>query len=288
MGRAWAALILACQASLALAADAPPVTLSVRSDRLFLPVEVNGRPIEALLDSAAESCLIDPSLAAELHLRVSGQATVRGSGGEQPVQFARVSVRAASVRLGTLTAAVIDLSDVSRRLVGAPVRFVLGRELFDAARLRVDVEGGTLEALGPRAPVRGIGMPLSEHAGIVSIPVEVEGLAAAADFDLGNGSDVLIGKAFAAAHGLLDPARIAGSRTGGGIGGATQRQVVRLRTLQVGGTVFDDVEAQVDSQSNAGELNLGVKILRRFIIVTDFRRHRIWLESRPAAASPTS
>jgi hypothetical protein len=32
---------------------------------------------------------------------------------------------------------------------------------------------------------------------------------------------------------------------------------------------------------NAGDLNLGVKILRHFVIVTDFAQHRIWLESAP-------
>ncbi|HYL00960.1 MAG TPA: retropepsin-like aspartic protease [Steroidobacteraceae bacterium] len=281
MTRVLLALILACQVSAALAAQAPAVTLSVRADRLFLPVEVNGRSTEALLDSAAESSVIDPSFAGELRLHLSGQATARGSGGEQQAQFARVSVRVASVQLGELTVAVVDLADVSRRLVGAPVRFILGRELFDTARLRIDVDGGSLQVLSRSAPVRGTGVPLTEHAGIESIPARVEGIAAAADFDLGNGSDVLIGKAFAERHGLLQPGRVVASRRGGGIGGETDRQVIRLRTLEVGGARFDDVDAQVDSLSNAGELNLGVKILRRFVIVTDFAQRRIWLEPRP-------
>jgi len=31
---------------------------------------------------------------------------------------------------------------------------------------------------------------------------------------------------------------------------------------------------------NAGDLNLGVKVLRHFIVVTDFAQHRIWLQPR--------
>ena len=289
-GRLAAAAILALQLSLALAADAPAVRLSVRAERLFLPVEVNGRRTEALLDSAAESSLIDPSFAKELGLEVSGQATARGSGGEQEAQFAHVTVRAASVSMKDLTVAVVDLGDVSRRLVGSPVRFVLGRELFDAARLRIDIEGGTLRAVSRRVPPAGIELPLSEHAGIDSIPARVEGVAAQADVDLGNGSGVMVGKAFAEAHGFLGPGRVIASRQGGGLGGARARDIVRLGALDVAGATFTDVEAAVDAMDNAGDLNLGVQILRRFILVTDFAQHRLWLEPRAviSSASPTS
>jgi hypothetical protein len=251
---------------------------------LFLPIEVNGQKTEALLDSAAESSLIDPSFASALKLRISGQATARGSGGQQEAQFAQVSVRAASVRLNDLTVAVVDLSDVSRRLVGSQVKFILGRELFDAARLRIDIDRGSLQVLSRGAPVTGTALALTSHAGIESIPVRVEGIAAAADLDLGNGSDVLIGKAFAERNGLLAPNRVIAIRPGGGIGGKRDREVLRLSTLDVAGSTLTDVEAAVDSMDNAGDLNLGVKILRRFIIVTDFAQHRIWLESRPMVA----
>src|SRR5579862_5804936 len=116
MGRPGMALILAGSLLLAPAADAARVPLAVRADRLFLSIEVNGQPIEALLDSAAESSLIDPSLAGDLKLAVSGQAAVRGSGGEQVARFAHVSVQVASLRLTDVTVAVVDLGDVSRRL----------------------------------------------------------------------------------------------------------------------------------------------------------------------------
>jgi hypothetical protein len=168
--------------------------------------------------------------------------------------------------------------------VGSPLKFVLGRELFDAARLRIDIEGGSLQVLSRRAAVSGTALALTGHAGIESIPVRVEDIAAAADVDLGNGSDVLIGKAFAERSGLLVPGRVIARRQGGGIGGERDRDVIRLGTLEIAGTTFTDIEAAVDSMDNAGDLNLGVRILRRFIIVTDFARQRIWLESRPGVA----
>ena len=81
--------------------------------------------------------------------------------------------------------------------------------------------------------------------------------------------------------GLLTPERVIARRRGGGLGGEIDREVLRLGTLEVAGATFTDVEADVDAMDNAGDLNLGVKILRRFIIVTDFAQHRIWLEARP-------
>jgi len=281
-GRAWLTGLLGLALAAAAAAEAP-AALSVRGERLFLAVEVNGKKTDALLDSAAESSLIDPSFASELKLPVSGEATARGSGGQQPARFARVSVRAASVSMPDLTVAVVDLSDVSRRLVGSPVRFILGRELFDAARLRIDIDGGSIHVLDRRSPVKGMELALTGHAGIESIPVRVEGITAAADIDLGNGGDVLIGKAFAERRGLLSPGRIVATQRGGGIGGEIERELIRLATLEIADSTLRDVEAAVDPMDNAGDLNLGVKVLRRFIIVADFAQRRIWLQPRPLA-----
>jgi len=205
MNRAAWALGMILLTSAAPAAQGPTVFLSVRGNRLFLPVAVDGYRTEAILDSAAESSLIDPSFAHELGVHVSGQAIARGSGGQQDAQFAQASVRVGPVELKDITVGVVDLADVSHRLIGSTVRFVLGRELFDAARLRIDIEGRSLEVLSRSAPVAGVSLPLAEHDGIESMPVRVEGMAAAADVDLGNGNDILIGKAFAVRKGLLTP-----------------------------------------------------------------------------------
>src|SRR5262249_8280082 len=243
--RALVGVILAIQTFAALAADKSSVPLTVRADRLFLPIEVNGQRTEALLDSAAESSLIDPSLVRELKLNVSGQATARGSGGQQEAQFAQVSVRAASVRMKDLTVAVVDLSDISRRLVGSQVKFILGRELLDGARLRIDIDGASLQVLTRAEPVNGVALALTDHAGIESIPVRVEGIAAAADVDLGNGSDVLIGKSFAERNGLLAPGRVIATRSGSGIGGKRQRELVRLSTQDHAGSTFKHAQPPV-------------------------------------------
>jgi hypothetical protein len=158
------------------------------------------------------------------------------------------------------------------------VRLILGRELFDAARLAININAGTIGVTERGAIPPGVRLALAEHAGIESFPVEVEGIAnVAADFDLGNGSDILIGKRFAREHGLLTPERIVAREKGGGLGGAIEREVIVLGHLAVAAHDFHDVRAVVDPMDNAGDLNFGVEILRQFVMVVDFGRDAIWL-----------
>jgi hypothetical protein len=103
----------------------------------------------------------------------------------------------------------------------------------------------------------------------------VSGFAAQAEFDLGNGTDVLISNAFA--RGLqLQPM---GTPTGGGIDGALRRPKVRLASVEVAGVTFRHVRAATDEQSSANDLNIGTRILRHFQITTDFARRRLWLRA---------
>ena len=99
---------------------------------------------------------------------------------------------------------------------------------------------------------------------------------------MGNGSDLLIGQAFAAKTGLLK--RVRRTEKGGGIGGEVERRVVVLRSVRLGGVRFRNVRAAIDDQPNAADANVGVKLLRRFQIVTDFPQRAVWLQPRRHSA----
>ena len=255
--------------------------LETFNNRLFLPVTVNGRQAVALLDSAAEMTILDDDFAARLGLEGAGTAAAHGSGAAtMEARFAdHVAIEVAGVGLEQRVA-ILDLGEVSQRLIGRPVALILGRELFDNARLRIDVEGGTLSLVeGP--PSRGVRLPLGEHRGTPTIPAGVEGHEPVqAVFDLGNGSQVLVGQAYAERIGLTASDRIVERRGGGGLGGARQRDIVTLRNLRVGGREFRDVPAAIDPGETASDLNLGTSILRHFIITTDFANRAVWLEPR--------
>lgn len=267
--------------ALTLAAPASAAPLETYNDRLFLEVEVNGRPVAALLDSGAEMTVLDDDFAAELGLVPSGSAIGRGSGAAKvEARFAGgVDVEAAGVALADRTVAVIDLGEVSGRLIGRDTKMILGRDLFDSARLAIDIAGGRIDPLPEGAEPAGTRLALSPHSGIEAVPVTVEGHGPAqAIFDLGNGSEVMVSRAFAERTGLAAPERIVERRTGGGIGGAVERDVVILKTLDLAGRTFRDVPATIDDSEVSADLNIGTRILRHFRIVTDFAGGAVWLE----------
>jgi len=277
-------LVLACDSWVTEVQAQGTHPLTVRGDRLFIPVRVNGHAtLDALLDSGAERSLVDQAFAHEAELVTTGSETARGAGGgEEGVTFAHgVSVEAGGLLLENLNVAVMDLSGIAERLVGSPVAMILGRELFDAARLAIDIEGGSLAAVDRDGEPAGVRLPTETHKGIKTIPVAAEGMPPVqADFDLGNGGEVRVGAAFAEQAGLLAPERIVGQKTGGGIGGEVVRDRVVLKELELAGIKFVDVPAVIDRNDNAADLNVGVRILRHFRITTDFARNAVWLEPR--------
>lgn len=254
--------------------------MEVIGNRLFVPMTINGTPVEALLDSGAEMTVVDYQLAERLHLALSGGEEIKGTGGTMPARFASgVSLGAAGIELTGRDVVVLDLEDVSTRLVGRPVGLILGRDLFDAARLRIDFRDNSVTAV-PHEPIPpGRHFELTTRHGIETFPVSIEGHAPVqADFDLGNGSEVLIGKAYAERIGLTEPERLTGRKAGGGLGGGLTRDQVILKSLRIGDRVFTDVPAAIDERANAVDVNVGTALLRHFLITVDYAQHALWLE----------
>lgn len=276
------AILAAVFLAIPVAAADPDDRLVVRGNRLFIPVIVNGRPTEALLDSGAELTLIDDDFAAALGLTRSGEETVKGSGGEDKVQFAEgVSIHAVDTDLKGLTVAVLDLQDLSQRLVGVPVSIILGREFFDAGRFRLDIDSGTIRRLDPSVRPKGTMLPLATHHGIEGFPVTIEGHSGIqASLDLGNGSEMMIGRKAAERLGIAAAGQIVERKTGGGIGGAVERDIVVLSKVTFAGKKFSNVRAAIEEQDSQSDANIGVSMLRHFIIVTDFPGHKLWLDRR--------
>lgn len=275
-----AALLLA----LATATNAPaPASLVVRGDRLFIAARFNGVATEAVLDSAAESSFVDDEFADRIGASGGQPVTARGSGGAAEARLVPdVTVEAAGLKLAPTAIGVTDLDGVGARLFGHRLDAIVGRELFDAARIAIDIEGRSLRVLPRNAAPAGRKLRLAGHHGVETVPVSIEGgPPVRAEFDLGNGSDVLLGQDYASRRGLLDPARIVGTDSGGGVGGATTRPVVILSSLTIAGVTFRNVRAAISNQPNAADANIGVKLLRHFRIVSDFSRNAVWLQPRP-------
>jgi len=259
-----------------------PLSLT-RGSRLLIAAKINGLPVAALLDSAAEATIIDQRLARKLGLG-QGAAVVGQGSGEASFQAALVggvTLEALGLSLRDRTVAVTDLSDVGRRLLRHRVDVILGREIFDAARLLIDIERRRIVVLGRDHEPHGVRLDLVTENGVETIPVRVEsGPPVRATFDLGNGSRMMIGSTLATQMKLLSDGRKVSFARGGGLGGETRQQIITLRTIDIAGRLFQNVEATIDRHSSASDLNIGVSELRHFWITTDFANHAVWLDFR--------
>jgi predicted aspartyl protease len=252
-------------------------------NRLMLPIEINGKAVEALLDSAAEATLIDRRFAASAGLARGEAVAARGSGAaEVDAEFVHgVTIDAIGLRLQDRTVAVLDLADVGTRLLGHPLHVILGRDLFDAARLTIDIAGRTIGLADPEVTPPGVGLPLTTQHGIETFPARVEGGSPVhAAFDLGNGSNVLLGADYVQRADLLAHGRKIEHERGGGLGGEVERQVIVLDSIEIAGETFRDVPASIEDNASATDLNIGISILKHFLITTDFPQHRLWLARR--------
>jgi len=251
--------------------------LKIINGRLFITANVNGISTEALLDSGAEATLVDPGLAAKAKFPEGTPQVMKGSAGSAPARIVEgITIRALGVELHPEVVVVLDMTDLSNRLIKRPTHAIVGRELFDSARLRIDLAGGSISSVSKVAAPPGMKLPLTAHAGIESIPVRANGIAAQAEFDLGNGSDVMISRDLAKKLNLP----ILGKKAGGGIGGAIDRDYVRLGTLEVAGQKFSNIDATIDDQPSHNDMNVGTSILKNFLITTDFKDRAVWLEPR--------
>lgn len=261
--------------ALAVATAAPAEPLEIHNGRLFIQAKVAGVPTEALLDSGAEMTLIDPDFAVKAKLPEGEPLKMKGSGGEAMGHIVpEVMLEVLGVSLHPEAVVVTDLKDISTRLLKRPTQVVVGREIFDAARLRIDLRNSTIDHADAKAVPPGKRLALTAHAGIEAIPVTVNAVSANAEFDLGNGSDVMVSRAMVKKLGL----KVAGQKLGGGIGGEIKRDTVILKQLDVAGKTFRNVPASIDDQPSANDLNVGTSILRNFLITTDFHGRAVWLQ----------
>lgn len=271
------------QAPAATPAAGYPIVLA-RGSRLLVDARINGHPVRALLDSAAEATLIDRGFARELKVTHTATVSGKGSGAAsfEAGLIKAVTLEAFGLTLKDQTVAVTDLADVGQRLLGRRLEVILGREVFDAARLQIDIEGRRIRVVSRESQPPGTRLQLLSEHGVETLPVRVEdGGAVQATFDLGNGAEVLVGAGLAARLGLLTDGRKVSTGRGGGLGGETARQLFELHSLEVAGRRFNAVAAAIDPQPSASDLNIGVSVLRHFLITSDFAAHALWLQPRP-------
>lgn len=256
-------------------------------NRVYIPASVNGLDTHVMLDSGAEATVLDQTWAAAHGIKPSGKVVAVGTGGVQEAQLASgVTIRIGDLELKNLTVALIDLSAIEK-LIGRPMPVVLGKEVFNELVVDLDFQGKTIAFHEPasfKPPPGAAETPILTANGLRSVPVSIEGRPPVQmDFDIGNGSPLLVYSAFWKPAGLLDDGRPQSAGLSGAVGGLKERKLTTVRTVTFGGTTFTEVPAVLfedngdSSESNRTLGNIGLPILSRFRLFVDYPNDRLWL-----------
>ena len=262
-------------------------------NRIFLPVEVNGRVAMALLDSGATVSSVDKGWARSIGLTSQGGFTGAGTGGADTFGFIHgVDVEVGNLHLDKLTIASFDFSAVAKS-IGRPVPFVLGDEVFNELLVDIDFAHERIAFREPpnrAAKEAGVEVPLLRIKDR-AVPVSVEGAPAAPfEFDLGSGSPLQIFPSFETKHHLLD-GRPASQTWFGGVGGYAPMDVAEVKQFTFAGEDFPGAPAvftpdiRSGANSNLVQGNLGLPVYARLHLLIDFSHDRLWATPYSHAAT---
>lgn len=292
--RAFAALLAAALlATPALASQAPqPAQATVahsthfdflQERQVLFPMRINGRLVEAWLDSGASSTVVDARVAASLGLPLGEVVRAQGVAGRvDGVRLARADLQLGDLALPGRHVAVMDLG-VLAEVVPRPVQVILGRDVFDSAVLDIDFRTQEISFLARHdfRPPPVDALPLTTAGNLRAFPIRISGVDTQAILDLGNSGALLIDRDFADQARLL-VGRPVSTQLSVGVDGPRESVVTSVDNVEVGGVRFDGVPtvATVGLVARA-PANVGLALLSRFHVTVDFAGDRLWLQPYP-------
>jgi hypothetical protein len=255
-------------------------------ERIFIPSTVNGHPVKLILDSGAGISVLDSTYAKSVNIKGGGSVGVMGVGGSSSMQLApNLHVKMGGLTLSPITAGLIDLSGVSADM-GHPMPLVLGKEVLNQLVIDIDFQRHKIAFRDPQdfsAPPGAVRLELGRHSDNHTVPVSVDGAAPVPfDFDLGNGSPLIVYAAYRDQAHLLDGKRQSLTLTGG-VGGTHPDKMATVGSIALGGVQMTQIPAAfpdagddaVSSDRTAG--NIGLPVFERFRLMTDYPHNAIWL-----------
>ena len=291
----WSARVRSVETPASVAATAfalPPepqdATLSgvekiafLRGDLPVIPVSIDGGPtLRMVLDTGGQNA-ITPEAARRSGLALVGEGSVGGAGaGLAKVRFAAArSVRIGHAEMRDQPFVVIDLG------ANAAVDGIVGYELLARFAARIDLQRGRLELSRSARALKPTGVPVPMTFDDRQPQVEgaLDGIAGVMTIDTGSASSVDVNAPFVLAHDLrtLYHAEMGGFPISG-IGGAVHAYYARAKELRLGTLQIPDVnllltDAKAGFEANpAVAANIGGQVLRRFVLLVDYRNATIW------------
>ncbi|MDG2521760.1 aspartyl protease family protein [Caulobacter segnis] len=262
--------------------------------RIYIPATINGAQTHVLLDSGAEATVLDKAFAESIGLKASAIVPAAGTGGRDVAELASgVTIRIGDMTLRDITVALMDLKPIAD-MIGRPLPVILGKEVFNELVVDLDFASKTIAFQDPAkfTPKPGaVPVPVTSTGGIHAIPASLEGGEPVLfDFDLGNGGPLLVFPGYWKPRGMLAD-RPTSKSLSGAIGGLKTRSVATVKTLTLAGVTFRDIPAVFGDEDGSAldathtQGNIGMPILNRFDLTTDYPRNRLLLKPRAEAVA---
>jgi predicted aspartyl protease len=264
------------------------VPLFDRNAHVACRVGIGGKLYEFLLDTGAQSVLLDSSVARAAGLAEQGELEVRGTsrtGGLHVLDVPRIDIGVA--HLDDLVATSLDLRGAMGR--ATHLDGILGFPFFASSLVELDFAHRTMRfgAPGSFTP-RGQRVPLDLDRGLVEAMFRLDSTVEAPFIiDTGNSGELLLYRPFITSHPGIVP--LGGEAVGNyGIGGVAPTYRSSLDELLLGDVplyhrvtdvVMADKGAFAD-RIDAG--NVGLGILRNFVVTFDLANGALYLQKGDA------
>ncbi len=184
---------------------AVPVTVHVREHDglLFAPVSIHGKTFTFLIDTGAQSVIVDPETALTLGLEPQGRLEVSGAQRTAAQGVGALDgIDIGGAHLPLHVASVVDLSGIVDSTI--PIDGIVGYPLFAAAEVRIDPDDDELTLAKPGSlPVRGVRLPVETDRAMPEVRAKLDGIEGQFIVDTGDANELLIFRAFANAHPMV-------------------------------------------------------------------------------------
>jgi predicted aspartyl protease len=246
---------------------------------------IGGERVEALLDSGAQSSVIDRGLAARLGLETSLIAPLvvafGVSGAPRLGRTAQMDVRLGGLTLKGLHAAVFELAPVAAAS-GRGFGLILGQDVLKRVVADLDFPGARLAFHAPAAfapPPEARAVHVRATGRELFVPVKVEDASAEALVDTGAAAPLALSMEAAETAGLLDgrPSGWAPSIT---FGGRARDRGVQVETASLLGRTWNGLAVHIYEPGAAAPLPsglVGVAAFASFRTLLDVGRGRLHL-----------
>jgi hypothetical protein len=267
---------------------------------VLLQVRVNDSDsLRFILDTGADTSVIDAQQAKALRLKPQGKMVGSGGGGTAEATFTKgVSINLQGVQLLDQTIYVLPLESLSA--LGRKIDGVLGNDVLKEFVVEIDYLAGTINLYEPqsyRYSGSGEFIPLTMDDGLLFLRASItpQGLApieAKFEIDSGSTGAILLNTPFVQSHNLLATVPKAIQTNIGGVGGTAKMLIGRVKSLRLGQFAIDhpitrfSQATQGDYASSKYDGLIGGEILRRFKVIFDYSRRQMILEPTAHFAEP--